>query len=55
MKRPVCDLSQDEANSFRRRFFHADVCLPRQFLQRGGFWLRQDDGNFPHSSGTSLR
>jgi hypothetical protein len=37
MKRPVYDLSQDEADSFCRRFLHADACPPRQFLQRGGF------------------
>jgi hypothetical protein len=54
MKRPVCDLSQDEADGFRRRFFHADASSPRQFFQRGGFWLRQDDGNFSHGSSTSL-
>jgi hypothetical protein len=54
MKRPVCDLFQDEADSFRRRFFHANTRPPRQFLQRGGLRFCQDDGNFPHGS-TSLR
>jgi hypothetical protein len=37
MKRPVCDFSQDEANGFRRRFFHANASSPRQLFQRGGF------------------
>jgi hypothetical protein len=55
MKRPVCDLSQDEADSFRRRFLHADACPPRQLFQRGGFRFCQDDRNFPHGSSTSLR
>jgi hypothetical protein len=55
MKRPVCDLSQDKADSFRRRFLHADACPPRQLFQRGGFRFGQDDENLPHGSSTSLR
>jgi hypothetical protein len=55
MKRPICDFSQDETDGFCRRFFHADACPPRQFFQRGGFQLRQGDGNFSHSGSTSLR
>jgi hypothetical protein len=54
MKRPVCDLFQDEADSFRRRFFHANACPPRQLFQRGGFRFRQNDRNFSHSSAPPL-
>jgi hypothetical protein len=54
MKRPVCDLSQDETDGFRRRFLHADACPSRQLFQRGGFRFCQDDGNFSHSGSTSL-